>query len=170
MSVLVLGINHNTATVAVREKVAFAPEVMQDALQQACARAGIAEIAILSTCNRTELYCVPSAQATAETRSGVQTQIPSAVTEQKILDWLCEYHHLTPAELSEAVYSYQDAEAVRHLMRVASGLDSMVLGEPQILGQIKSSFEVARHAVTVGSHLHRVFEEVFAVAKERKKL
>jgi glutamyl-tRNA reductase len=167
MSLLVLGINHNTATVAVREKVAFAPEAMQDALQQACAKAGIAEIAILSTCNRTELYCVPSASAAAAIGVDVNAQVSSANTpEQQVLDWLCEYHHLAPADLTEAVYSYQDADAIKHLMRVASGLDSMVLGEPQILGQIKSSFEVARHAVTVGSQLHRVFEEVFAVAKQ----
>jgi glutamyl-tRNA reductase len=166
MSLLVLGINHNTATVAVREKVAFAPEAMQDALQQACAKAGIAEIAILSTCNRTELYCVPSGPSVGALAPDTQAQGSSASTSEQILNWLCEYHHLTPADLSEAVYSYQDAEAVKHLMRVASGLDSMVLGEPQILGQIKSSFEVARHAVTVGTHLHRVFEEVFAVAKQ----
>jgi glutamyl-tRNA reductase len=165
MSLLVLGINHNTATVAVREKVAFAPEAMQDALQQACAKAGIAEIAILSTCNRTELYCVPSAAAAAADIAGTQPLRANA-SEQQVLDWLCEYHQLDPGDLAEAIYSYRDGDAVKHLMRVASGLDSMVLGEPQILGQIKSSFEVARHAATVGSHLHRVFEEVFAVAKQ----
>ena len=167
MSLLVLGINHNTATVAVREKVAFAPEVMQEALQQACARAGIAEIAILSTCNRTELYYVP--QVSPALSAPPDSDVPSPATtsaEQRILSWLCEYHHLLPADVADAIYSYQDVDAVKHLMRVASGLDSMVLGEPQILGQIKSSFEVARHALTVGSHLHRVFEEVFIVAKQ----
>src|SRR5688572_13369080 len=106
MSLLVLGINHNTATVAVREKVAFAPEAMQDALQQACARAGIAEIAILSTCNRTELYYVPSTPAVAATASDAQASVPSASNpQQQVLNWLCEYHHLSPTDLSEAVYS-----------------------------------------------------------------
>lgn len=167
MSLLVLGINHNTATIAVREKVAFAPELMQEALQQACAKAGIAEIAILSTCNRTELYYVPAALPVGSDASHPQDEtLPVTSVQQQALDWLCEYHHLSPAELSDAVYGYQDVDAVKHLMRVASGLDSMVLGEPQILGQIKSSFEVAKQAATVGSNLYRVFEEVFVVAKQ----
>ncbi|MES2624941.1 MAG: glutamyl-tRNA reductase [Pseudomonadota bacterium] len=167
MSLQVLGINHNTATVAVREKVAFAPEAMQEALQQACAKAGIAEIAILSTCNRTELYYVPSALPASTASGDSPTQaLSDADAHKQALNWLCEYHSLSPADLKDAVYGYQDEDAVKHLMRVASGLDSMVLGEPQILGQIKSSFKVAEQAVTVGSQLHRVFEEVFLVAKQ----
>jgi len=155
MSLLVLGINHNTASVAVREKVAFAPELMQQALQDACTRAGLAEAAILSTCNRTELYCLPASDT------------PDAgAARDRVLHWLCDYHGLPEAELKHAVYCHDEANAVRHLMRVASGLDSMVLGEPQILGQMKSAYAVAQQASTLGSQLFRVFEDVFSVAKQ----
>ncbi len=154
MSLLVLGINHNTATVDVREKVAFVPDVMHEALQQACAQAGMAEVAILSTCNRTELFVVPDPAQ------------DSGAPEQRLLQWLADFHGLPLAQLEPAVYSQHDEAAVRHMMRVASGLDSMVLGEPQILGQIKSAYAVAQEAATVGSKLHRVFEDVFTVAKQ----
>jgi glutamyl-tRNA reductase len=161
MSLLVLGINHNTATVAVREKLAFAPEHMQDALQQACNKAGLAEVSILSTCNRTELYAVP------ETASPLyQSAAEDEKTVEALTRWLCEYHQLDLAEVQDALYLHGNEQAVRHLMRVASGLDSMVLGEPQILGQIKSAYAVAQQAATLGTTLHRTFEEVFAVAKQ----
>ncbi|MGP1609960.1 MAG: glutamyl-tRNA reductase, partial [Burkholderiales bacterium] len=154
MSLLVLGINHNTAAVDVREKVAFVPDVMHEALQQACAKAGLAEIAILSTCNRTELFGVPDpAQAAGE--QGGREGVKSA--ERKLLEWLADYHHLPLKQLEPTVYTQHDEAAVRHMMRVASGLDSMVLGEPQILGQIKSAYAVADKAGTIGSKLHRVF-------------
>ena len=161
MSLLVLGINHNTATVAVREKVAFAPEHMQDALQQACARAGLSEVAILSTCNRTELYAVPEKSSHLHGTSAEEAQARTAISR-----WLCDYHGLDAAELDAALYCHHNEQGVRHLMRVASGLDSMVLGEPQILGQIKSAYAVAQQAATLGTTLYRTFEEVFAVAKE----
>jgi len=157
MSLMVLGINHNTAAVAVREKVAFAPDAMHEALHQACSEAGLAEVAILSTCNRTELYCVSVEDGNPS---------PPLADRNRLLHWLSAYHHLTESELAPAVYVHHDTDAVRHLMRVASGLDSMVLGEPQILGQIKSAYAVARQAATVGSTLHRVFEDVFVVAKQ----
>ncbi|MES2606183.1 MAG: glutamyl-tRNA reductase [Pseudomonadota bacterium] len=160
MSLLVLGINHNTATVAVREKVAFAPEHMQEALRQACTRAGLAEVAILSTCNRTELYAVPEQSSSAPVPRDAES-IRAALSH-----WLCEYHQLNPAELEQALYAHTEEHGVRHLMRVASGLDSMVLGEPQILGQIKSAYAVAQQAATLGTNLHRTFEEVFAIAKQ----
>ncbi|MFN0003181.1 MAG: glutamyl-tRNA reductase [Pseudohongiellaceae bacterium] len=181
MSLLVLGINHNTAAIAVREKVAFAPADMQFALQQACASAGIAEIAILSTCNRTELYCVistntaashsnvtvdSSLSASIDSLSAMQPHAGSFDHEQRLLGWLCEYHGVALAELQHCIYFHRDDAAVKHTMRVACGLDSMVLGEPQILGQIKSAFAVAQQACTVGSELHRVFTEVFVVAKQ----
>ncbi len=161
MSLLVLGINHNTATVAVREKLAFAPEHMQDALQQACRKAGLAEVSILSTCNRTELYAVPEQASPLYEECADQGKTVEAITR-----WLCEYHKLGPGELESALYLHGNEQAVRHLMRVASGLDSMVLGEPQILGQIKSAYAVAQQAATLGTTLHRTFEEVFTVAKQ----
>ncbi|MDR2212657.1 MAG: glutamyl-tRNA reductase [Pseudomonadales bacterium] len=152
---LVLGINHNTAPVELREKVAFAPELMQDALRSICNEAGMAEAAILSTCNRTELYCQPR-----------KAELAADEVERRVLAWLCRYHELAPPALEAVTYTHQDDEAVRHLMRVASGLDSMVLGEPQILGQMKSAYAVAQQAATLGTQLNRVFEDVFAVAKQ----
>ena len=157
MATLLLGINHNTASIAIREKVAFAPELMHEALQQACSSAELGELAILSTCNRTELYCVPSHLADSETQ---RQQVIDAV-----LEWLATYHKLDTEELRACIYAYWDDDAIRHVMKVASGLDSMVLGEPQILGQIKSAYAVAREAGSVDSNLHQMFEETFAIAK-----
>lgn len=161
MSLLVLGINHNTATVSVREKVAFAPEHMQDALQQACSKAGLSEVAILSTCNRTEIYAVPEHVGPLYAENAAQEGLIDSVSR-----WLCDFHKVAPSELKAALYVHGNEAGVRHLMRVASGLDSMVLGEPQILGQIKSAYAVAQQAATLGTTLHRTFEEVFAVAKQ----
>lgn len=158
MATFLLGINHNTASVDVREKVAFAPEKMHDALQQACTDVGLDEMVIVSTCNRTELYCEPGeGKAAADSKAMVQDHVRR---------WLADYHSLQDEQLQECVYVYQDAEAVRHAMKVASGLDSMVLGEPQILGQLKSAYAVAREAGTVGNTLSRLFEDTFAVAKQ----
>ncbi len=158
MATFLLGVNHNTATVSVREKVAFAPELMHEALRQACASAGVAEIAILSTCNRTELYCGVSPDPVDEaSRHAI---------EEAVLHWLASYHEVPLEELRRSIYIHWQDGMVRHAMRVASGLDSMVLGEPQILGQIKSAFAVAREAGTIGGGLNRVFEDTFAVAKQ----
>src|SRR5690606_27613030 len=125
MSLLVLGINHNTANVAVREKVAFAPEAMPEALHAACVEAGLAEVAILSTCNRTEIYGVPAQDQEVDPAR-------RQALEQELLHWLGRHHEMPAGELAPAVYFHHDEAGVRHLMRVASGLDSMVLGEPQI--------------------------------------
>jgi len=158
MSTFVLGINHNTASVDVRERVAFAPEKMHDALQQACADVGLDEIIIVSTCNRTELYCEPG--------EGKASGLPTDEVRSKLQQWLAGYHELKAAQLADCLYCHEETDAVRHAMKVASGLDSMVLGEPQILGQLKSAYAVAREAGTVGNNLSRLFEETFAVAKQ----
>jgi len=158
MSTFVLGINHNTASVDVRERVAFAPEKMHDALQQACADVGLDEIIIVSTCNRTELYCEPG--------EGKASGQPTDEVRSKLQQWLAGYHELKAAQLADCLYCHEETDAVRHAMKVASGLDSMVLGEPQILGQLKSAYAVAREAGTVGNNLSRLFEETFAVAKQ----
>ena len=149
MSLHVLGINHNNATVAVREKVAFAPEHMQEALQQACAKAGIAEIAILSTCNRTELYYVPASPPDGSSAADVaQPNLSTAAAQQQVqqhaLNWLCNYHQLAPTDISDVIYGYQDVEAVKHLMRVASGLDS-------ITGIARSSARRTNSGMAAGS-------------------
>ncbi len=149
MALLALGINHKTASVSVREKVAFAPEQMGDALVSACRDAGLKEAAILSTCNRTELYCSTEQQ-----------------DSQTLLEWLGQYHGLTTEELESCSYSYWDEDAASHMMRVASGLDSLVLGEPQILGQLKSSYAVANAANSVHAELGRLFQHAFSVAKK----
>ena len=158
MATLLLGINHNTASIAIREKVAFAPELMHEALSQACSSAELGELAILSTCNRTELYCVPNHLAESESQRQAM--------EEAVLSWLANYHHLDSGELRNCIYAHWDEDAVRHVMKVASGLDSMVLGEPQILGQIKSAYAVAKDAGSVDSQLHHVFEDTFTVAKK----
>jgi glutamyl-tRNA reductase len=149
MAFLALGINHKTASVDVRERVAFTPEQLVEALQQLCQRTGTREAAILSTCNRSELY-IEQGTAQAET----------------VLQWLAEYHQLSAQDLRACAYVHEDAEAVRHMMRVAAGLDSLVLGEPQILGQMKSAYAVAREAGTVGPMLGRLFQATFSAAKQ----
>ena len=147
MTLLAFGINHTTAPLALRERVAFAPENLHGAMQEACAHAGLTEVAILSTCNRTEIYAASEGDATA------------------IQQWLVDHTAIDAADLAKSYYCYQDHEAVRHMMKVAGGLDSLVLGEPQILGQMKSAFAVAKEAGTLGAELHATFQQVFNIAK-----
>jgi glutamyl-tRNA reductase len=149
MAFLALGINHKTASVDVRERVAFTPEQLVEALQQLCRLTDSREAAILSTCNRSELY-IEQDHVAADT----------------VLRWLAEYHHLSVEELRASAYVHEDDAAVRHMMRVASGLDSLVLGEPQILGQMKSAYAVAREAGTIGPLLGRLFQATFSAAKQ----
>lgn len=147
MTLLAFGINHTTAPLALRERVAFAPENLHSAMQEACAHAGLTEVAILSTCNRTEIYAASEGDAGA------------------IQQWLVDHTAIEAADLANSYYCYQDQEAVRHMMKVAGGLDSLVLGEPQILGQMKSAFAVAKEAGTLGAELHATFQQVFNIAK-----
>lgn len=149
MTLLAFGINHKTAPVAIREKVAFAPNRLESALHDLQSRTAVNEAAIISTCNRTELYC------------GIND-----VDSQAVLDWFREYHHLSATELDPYIYTHVGHAAVQHILRVASGLDSMVLGEPQILGQIKDAYHTASHAGTLGLQLNRLFQHTFSVAKQ----
>ncbi|WP_444946247.1 glutamyl-tRNA reductase [Microbulbifer sp. VTAC004] len=146
MPILTLGINHDSAPIEVRERVAFAPEVMPGALGDARKALDCRELAILSTCNRTEIY--------------------GNLEAEPLLRWLAEYHQIPLEQLRGCSYAHTGEAAVRHMMSVACGLDSLVLGEPQILGQIKSAYAVARESGSVGSELHRVFQRVFTVAKK----
>jgi len=148
MALIALGLNHLTAPLAYRERVAFAPEETASALAELTAQPGVREAAILSTCNRTELYCTVD--------SGNEA-IPAT--------WLQRHHQLTGERLDEFLYRHADADAVRHLFRVATGLESMVLGEPQILGQVKDAYALARDAQTLRAPLERLFQNTFAVAK-----
>jgi glutamyl-tRNA reductase len=147
MQLFALGMSHQTAPLALRERVVFAAERLQGALAEFVGTQKVGEVAIVSTCNRTELYC-----ASAEPREA--------------LDWLAGYHSLPAQELSPHVYTLPQENAVRHAFRVASGLDSMVLGEPQILGQMKDAVRAAQSAGTLGATLERLFQRSFAVAKE----
>lgn len=149
MLLVALGINHTTAPVAVREQVAFAPERIPDALARLRAETDAREAAILSTCNRTEVYCgLPTADATP------------------IIDWLGRYHTLPARTLAPHIYRHPGPGAVRHILRVAAGLDSMMLGEPQILGQVKTAYRQANAAGALGTLLERLFQHTFAVAKQ----
>ena len=148
MALIALGINHRTAALETRERVAFAPEMMVTSLQNGLPGIGGEDFAILSTCNRTELYA----------SGDISSMTP-------LLEWLAKERGLQASELEASCYTYRDDAAVRHMMKVACGLDSMVLGEPQILGQMKSAFAVAQEAGTVNGQLQQVFQQVFATAK-----
>jgi glutamyl-tRNA reductase len=146
-SLFTLGLNHQTAPLAVRERVVFHVERLHEALSEL--KRGLArEAAILSTCNRTEVY------VSADEKPG------------ELARWLAGYHRLAAEELQPYLYTLPHEQAVRHAFRVASGLDSMVIGEPQILGQMKEAARAAESAGTLGSLLHRLFQRSFAVAKE----
>lgn len=145
---LALGLSHQTAPVALREKVAFGPERLPAALTELLARPGVEEAAVVSTCNRTEIYCSVGDGFEAE---------PAR--------WLADSHGLALDTLRGCLYQHHDGEAVRHLFRVATGLDSLVLGEPQILGQVKDAWQLAREAGGLRSGLDRLFQHGFAVAK-----
>ncbi len=149
----VLGINHDSASVEVRERVAFSPESIEDALQHLVEQTSAVESAIMSTCNRTELYAV------------LDASIPTGVAVTELLNWLASHHKLDISILQQCYYCHTHEAAVKHMMCVASGLNSLVLGEPQILGQMKSSYAVAQSANTLSSELHSVFQKVFGVAK-----
>jgi glutamyl-tRNA reductase len=145
MTLWVLGLNHQTAPVGLRERVAFDAAALPAALSSLRALPDVSEAAVLSTCNRTELYAI-------------------AENDRTLSDWLT-----THAEgLDGYLYRHSDADAVRHLFRVATGLDSMVLGEPQILGQVKEAWVAARENGALGNGLDRLFQQTFAVAKRAR--
>jgi len=149
MSLFVLGINHQTAPVSLRERVAFSSETVPAALAALRALPQVSEVALLSTCNRTELYAVADDDGRA------------------LADWLAT-HPQDMGDLHAYLYRHRDADAVRHLFRVATGLDSLVLGEPQILGQVKDAWATARNAGSLGSQLDRLFQQAFSTAKRAR--
>jgi len=154
MSVFALGLNHHTAPLDIRGRFAFAPEQLTPALQALRHQLlrSVPEAAILSTCNRTELYVAAGA--------------PAQDLARPTLDWLAEQGGVPASRLEAHSYQMHDREAARHAFRVASGLDSMVLGEPQILGQMKQAVRMADEAGTLGTTLHQLFQRSFSVAKE----
>ena len=151
MSIIAIGLNHKTAPVSVRERVSFPADELHGILQQLTTDTGISEAAILSTCNRTEMFCCCN---------------DDQDKRDNVIDWFHHFHRLNPGEVVPYLYTHPDRSAVQHLLRVASGLDSMVLGEPQILGQIKDAYMAAKSAGTMGQCLNRLFEHTFQVAKQ----
>ncbi|WP_252364688.1 glutamyl-tRNA reductase, partial [Escherichia coli] len=150
MTLLALGINHKTAPVSLRERVSFSPDKLDQALDSLLAQPMVQGGVVLSTCNRTELYL------SVEERDDLQ---------EALIRWLCDYHNLNEDDLRNSLYWHQDNDAVSHLMRVASGLDSLVLGEPQILGQVKKAFADSQKGHMKASELERMFQKSFSVAK-----
>ncbi|MEZ7831701.1 MAG: glutamyl-tRNA reductase [Gammaproteobacteria bacterium] len=167
MALVLVGINHSTANIEMREKVAFPPEIVESALAEIYALPPIREVVIVSTCNRTEIYldfvesdsAVPAGDELAQKRQLVDRQ-------EEVVAWLSTFHDLQAGELEQCSYSYAGEDVVRHLMKVSCGLDSMVLGEPQILGQIKSAYAVSKDQEVVAQSLGRAFEEAFSIAKQ----
>ncbi|TMN91559.1 glutamyl-tRNA reductase [Pseudoalteromonas phenolica] len=149
MTIIALGINHKTASVELREKVAFSPEQLSNALSQLASSEQFKETVIVSTCNRTELYCSLEHS-----------------NSQALLKWLADFHCIDTEQLKDNVYIHQNQDAINHLMRVACGLDSLVLGEPQILGQIKQSYNSAKQHDCVLPTFERLFQKTFSVAKQ----
>ncbi|WP_020677228.1 glutamyl-tRNA reductase [Geopsychrobacter electrodiphilus] len=150
MNILVMGLSHKTAPVEIREKVAFAPNGMAEPLRQMLALDSINEAIIVSTCNRVELYAT-----SRDPERGIA----------QLQHFLAEYHNLPFDELVEHLYDKQGEEAIRHVLRVSASLDSMVIGEPQILGQIKTAYGYASEFKTAGLILNRFMHKAFSVAK-----
>lgn len=147
-ALVTLGLNHKTAPLELRERLAFTPQSLPEALQSLIQVDGIHEAAILSTCNRTELYCAAD------------------IDDRRLLQWFSSFHGLQDALLAEHYYVYNHEDTIRHAMEVASGLDSMVLGEPQIAGQMKDAYQLASRHGTIGQMLGKLFQRAFAVSKQ----
>jgi glutamyl-tRNA reductase len=170
MSLVLLGINHTTASIALREKVAFPPEKLSSALQEICGLEVVNEAVIVSTCNRTEIYLdcsgIEGLNNDEISADDLHENRRLADYQQSVSKWLAGFHNLSQSELEASCYVAGADDVVRHLMRVSCGLDSMVLGEPQILGQIKSAFAVSKDLNAVGPGLGRAFQDAFSIAKE----
>lgn len=147
MGILAFGISHKSASVDLRGQIAFAPEIVVQTLKTARVSLEVEEIALLSTCNRTEIY------------------LQGDVSDQQLLEWLASSKGIELTLLESCFYCHRGEDAIRHMMRVASGLDSLVLGEPQIFGQIKSAYAVGREAGTVAIYLNQAFQQAFSAAK-----
>lgn len=148
-SLITLGLNHKTTPLELRERLAFTPQALPDALHSLHRLKGIDEAAIVSTCNRTELYCAVNSDAS-----------------QSIIDWFSHYHGFESSMIKSHLYTYGHKETIHHAMSVTCGLDSMVLGEPQIAGQMKDAYSIAQQQGTLGRMLGKLFQHSFAVAKQ----
>ncbi len=151
MEIVLIGLNHRTASVEVRERVAFTPEQAQEAAEQLRARGILEETLVLSTCNRSELYGVPGENAT-DSAGAVEL-------------FMASFHQLSMSELDRSLYRHRDSQAVRHLFRVSAGLDSMLLGEAEILGQVRDAYQIALDRGQTGPVLNRMFQAALEVGK-----
>jgi glutamyl-tRNA reductase len=149
MTLIAVGINYNTAPVSVRERLAFPADILTSSLQELWHLKDISEAAILSTCNRTEFYC-----------------ISSAASQDVVVDWVAQSKQMNAADFAPYLYCHTDSALIRHIFRVACGLDSMILGEPQILGQMKTAYQAACDAGTLGKRLGKLFQHTFTAAKK----
>ena len=149
MSLLAIGLNHTTAPVSIRERVTFGPDIIVGALRSLTDLSAVHEAVILSTCNRTEVYCDAEDDALELTR-----------------EWLAGFHGLAVEDVAPYLYTHEGHRAIQHLLSVASGLDSLILGEPQILGQVKNAFQTANEAGRTGKILTRLFQHAFSTAKQ----
>ncbi len=149
MSLITIGINHKTAPLDLRERLAFTPQSLPEALLSLKKLDHIEEASILSTCNRTEIYCVTTED-----------------NDQAIIQWFSQFHGLDENKIKEHLYLHAHEETIRHAMEVACGLDSMVLGEPQIAGQMKDAYALANENGTIGQLLGKLFQRAFAVSKQ----
>jgi len=147
MQLALVGLSHKTAPVEVRERMAFSSDALRAALTSLVGRQEVNEALILSTCNRVEV-------------------VAESADERLIREFLCEFHQIPHESVSKHLYSFRNVEAIRHVFRVAASLDSMVIGEPQILGQVKEAYRIAADAGTVGMHLSALMNRAFAVAKK----
>jgi glutamyl-tRNA reductase len=148
MPLFTIGISHHTTPIEIREKVAIARSEYSDRVSELCALSGVEEVVVLSTCNRTEIYCL-------STDAG----------KQGLVDWVHRVNDIPAGELDRHFYHHEGEDAARHLVRVASGLDSLVLGETQILGQLKDAWQQAHDAGSLGKVLDRLFQHTFNAAK-----
>lgn len=148
MPLFTIGISHHTAPIEIREKVAISRSEYPDRVRQLCTLKGVEEVVVLGTCNRTEIYCLSTAAGKAE-----------------LIDWVHRVNEVEAGELDRHLYQHEGEEAARHLIRVASGLDSLVLGETQILGQLKDAWQQAHDAGSLGKVLDRLFQHTFNAAK-----
>lgn len=149
MSLLILGLNHKTAPVDIRERISFGPDIIVGALRSLLDKPGLNEAVILSTCNRTEIYC------------GLTDS-----EQDEVSRWLSDFHGVELETIAPYLYLHEGKDAIQHLLQVACGLDSMVLGEPQILGQVKAAYQTANDAKATGKLLGRLFQHTFSVAKQ----
>ena len=156
MSFIALGINHKSAPVELREKVAFSPDSLVHALQSCPLKTHAEELVILSTCNRTELYAnFHSDKSDADENKYVDA----------LIAWLADFHQVPTELITQHAYIEEDQKAMAHLMSVACGLDSLIVGEPQILGQVKQAFSEAKNAGQIKTSMERLFDATFNVAK-----